>query len=127
MANELNITTSLRYSKNGVEVNRNISTVRDVTGDGMVHNIQAIGATEEALVIGDVGISGYILLKNLSTTATILVGRMISATFESFVKLLPGDSALLRLDDGTSPYTANDPYAISDIAGANLEYWLIAN
>lgn len=117
MANELQISCSLQYAKgNFAALNRTFSNLlRDVTGTNMVHNIQAVGTSEEALVIGDIGTPGYMICKNLDATNFVEI-RPGTGTADA-IKLKPGDVALFRC--------AAAPWAIADTAGVELEYYIV--
>lgn len=133
MANELNQTVSFKYSKNGIELARQIGTSVTVNDDYFIHNIQSVGSiAEEALSLGEMTYAdtGYVLIKNLDSvldeylapnTNFITIGRLVSATYAPFIKLKPGETALFRLDNTSAPY------AKADSATIKLEYWIISD
>lgn len=123
MASELTATCNFRYSKNGVELARNISAVVDISGNYINYAVQNIGTTEEALVLNDVtfGTAGYILVKNLDSTNYVTLGRLVTAVYQPFTKLKAGEVALFRLDQTSAPY------AKANASACNLEYWLLVD
>jgi len=118
MANELTLTAALGYAKGTfTNLTRSFTNVsRDVAGSNPIYNVQAVGTSAEALLVGDVGTAGYILLRNLDATNFVEVRD--GAGGADVVKLKPGDIAMFRLATST-------PFVIADTAGINLEYWLI--
>jgi hypothetical protein len=117
MANELTVSCSVRLNKNSREVNKSYGGVQiDVTGDNPITNIQNIGTSEEAIVVGDVGTAGYFMAKNLDDTnyVTIRAGAGVA----DLVKLKAGEVCLFRL-------AMNGPYAIADTAACDLEVTVI--
>lgn len=88
---------------------------RDVTGTNAVSNVQVVGTSEEALVIGDIGTPGYMICKNLDATNFVEI-RPGTGTADA-IKLKPGDIACFRC--------AAAPWAIADTAPVELEYTII--
>ena len=119
MANELTVGGSLvfddgtRYypfGKAGVLIT--------VVGDTCIRNKQAIGAAEETVLFGDVAKGGYFMAYNGHATAVIQIRADTGET--DLIRLEPGDiCGPMRIDDGATPY------AISSVAGAELEYMII--
>ncbi len=90
----------------------------DVAGKNYIHNTQNIGATEEALLLGDATVGGWFMAVNRHATAVISLRQATSAS--DMVDLKPGEPCLFRLSaDATAPF------AISTVAGAELEYVLV--
>ena len=119
MANELTVSCSLRFSKSGREADKAYGGIQlDVTGTKPMSHTQTIGTSEEALVVGDVGTPGYIIIKNLDDTNYVTIRA--SAGAADVVKLLAGEVALFRL-------AAAAPYAIANTANCDLEYTVIPN
>lgn len=117
MANELTVSCSVRFSKSGREADKAYGGIQiDVTGTRVISNTQTVGTSEEALVIGDVGTAGYIIVKNLDSTNYVTI-RGASAAVDC-VKLKSGEVALFRLASST-------PYAIANTAPVDIEYVLI--
>jgi len=120
MAGELTTAVSFRYSKNGVELARSIGGTIDVSGNAFCYAIQNIGTTEENLIVNDVSTNGYCIVKNVDATNYVTLGKTISAVYQPFLKIKPGESQLIRFDSGTIQAKANT-------AAINLEYWLISD
>ena len=117
MADEITLDCSLLYEKNGVRITPPLGQLSiDVAGNELVHQVQLIGITEEAIYMGsDVGTPGIAVFKNLDPTNFISIRR---ATGEgNFLKILPGEHAVLRL-------VAAAPFAIADTAACRMEYWI---
>jgi len=119
MANELTATCSLRFSKGGREVSKSYSGVQiDVSGDKWVFGVQEIGTSEEAIDVGDIGTTGFLIAKNLDSTNFISI-RPGTGT-ANLVKLKAGEPCMFRL-------ALNGPWAISDTAACDLEYLILEN
>jgi hypothetical protein len=88
-----------------------------MAGDQMISNVQIIGTSSEALVLGDVTTVGYVYLKNLDPTNFVSVSVITPAVAStSFCKLLPGDMTIIKAV-GTSPTLT----AIADTGSVNLQ------
>ena len=119
MANELTLSASVSYEKGNVEeISRAISSLlATVSGSGFIHNVQAIGTSEEALNLAAVTIAGgWAFLKNLDDTNYLEV-RSGTGASNDIIRLNAGEFALLRWG---SDITA--PYAIANTAECLLEY-----
>ena len=114
MANEISISIEFSYSKNG-EIQKDESFLVTVSGDSYIHGVQDIGfATEEAVVTpADIGTAGWCVVKNLDDTNYITLG----ATGSLNLKLLPGETAIFRLNAAL--------YAQANTAACALEYIII--
>ena len=118
MANELTVSASLSFSKSGVEASLSYGGLRfTVTGAKATRIVQAIGTSEEALDLGDVGTSGYILIKNLDSTNYVSI-RPGTGT-ANCIKLKAGEIAMFRIETA--------PWAIANTAACNVEFLLIEN
>ena len=94
MANEITITTGIQIQKGSL--NRLIPTrsfSADMAGTRVIQNVQAVGTTHEALVVGDLASAGYCTITNLSTTNYAELGVDVAATFYPVVRIDPGKSA----------------------------------
>lgn len=121
MANELTVSASLRYSKNGVNIDSDdfgaAGVQIDVTGTEILRHVQLVGTSEEALYVGaDIGTPGYVLMKNLDPTNYVSV-RAASGVAD-LIKLSPGEIALFRLQ-------STAPYVIANTAACRLAYIVI--
>jgi len=118
MANEITITLQMLLNNGGVTDNHSSGSIAiDQTSAKMIRNVQTIGTTEEALVLGDVVTPGYCVVINLDVTNFVELGVFgfidgIGTTgFIGFLKLNPGEQALFRLST-TAPYAKADTVAV---------------
>lgn len=112
MANEISASASLSAGKNGVALSNSFSRSADMSGDEMIANIQNVGTTAEAVVLGDISTIGFLLIKNLDDTNFVEIDA--ANTFDKFPqKLLAGDFVLLK------PQTTTI-YAKANTAACNL-------
>ena len=119
MANELTVSCSVRFSKSGREHDKAYGGLQiDVTGTNVICNTQTVGTSEEALVVGDVGTAGYMIIKNLDATNYVTLRASTGAA--DTVKLKAGEVAMYRL-------AANAPFAIANTAPCDVEYLLFPN
>lgn len=118
MANEAQIVAQLTFAKGSIGTQQLISSAvnRDVAGTAYLRNVQSVGTTTEALLLGDVGTPGYCLFHNLDPTNFITVAP--NNTDAPTVKLAPGDWALFR-------FAAAAPFVKADTASCQLEYFLL--
>ena len=66
------------------------------TSDIAAEVVNVVGTTEAAIDAGGIADPAMIIIKNLSTTATVEVGRYISGTFTAVMgSLRPGDPAMV--------------------------------
>lgn len=119
MADELTLSGSLSFLKNGVKVALDLSTLEfDVSGDDYIHATQTIGTSEEALGIGDLGTLGWALIVNRDDTNFVEVRPGTGVA--DLIKIKAGEFALFR-------FTMNTPYMIADTASVLIEYVIIEN
>jgi hypothetical protein len=118
MADEISVSLSLVVTKGNMSYSRKIAAQKaTMSGDGVSGGTQTVGsAAEEILVGADLTTPGWGFFRNLDSTETVLMGREISAVFEPFIKLLPGEAVVIRLD--TLPVYA----AVEGTGSAILEY-----
>lgn len=118
MANELSIQAVLSYAKGTIASHAwNTGTItRNVSGTNYVRNVQAVGTAEEALILGDVGTLGYILMKNLD--ATNYVEYQSGTGVAAAIKLKAGDVALFRAGSAA-------PFVKANTSTVNIEYIII--
>lgn len=117
MADELTLDCAVSYSKGGVSVAPTLGELLvTVSGTELIHEIQLIGTTEEAIGMpADVATPGYAVFFNRDATNYVSIRR---ATGEgNMIKLKPGEYAIFRLE-------ATAPYAIANTAACRLEYWI---
>jgi hypothetical protein len=117
MANEIQINLSLNASKNGAQVAGSTLLSIDMSGDQFISNVQIIGTSNEALVVGDVTTVGFVSVKNLDTTNYLEV-FLDNANAQLVAKLLPGEACLFK--PGTVTL-----YARANTAACNAQVILI--
>lgn len=116
MANELNVSISLSFSKGGAKINKSYSDAVTVTGDAFVSGILEVGTSEETLTqLNELGTPGFLLLKNLDSTNYIEFG---STTGVYDIKLKAGEIAIFRHNSATA-------YAKANTAACLVEYTMI--
>lgn len=116
MANELTVTCTLEFLKSGIAATESLTKTLTVTGSKYVRGVQAIGTSEEALGIGDLGTLGYCILINRDATNFVEV-RMGSSAAD-VIKIKAGEFALFRM-------AGNTPYMIADTGTCNVEFIII--
>lgn len=113
MANEINISTSISATKNGVTLSNNSSKTLDMAGDQMISNVQIVGITYEAALLGDVVTIGYVFIKNMDTTNFIEVDS--ATAMNAFPqKLKAGEFCILKPETATI-------YLKADTAPCNVQ------
>lgn len=119
MAAELLLQGSLKFSKGGANFEANFASgYFDVAGSAGNKQVQAIGITDETLVLGDVSSIGYVALKNLDTTNSILIGS--DGTLYPFILRANGGWAIVE-------WNAAAIHAKANVAPCNLEYTIISD
>ncbi len=116
MANEITVTTGLRWSKSGAAISFTCSNSYNQAGEQAIESVQIIGASSEAVNLGDVTTVGYMGFKNLNADggATIHISTINPAVAgTSTYSLAPGDGVSLI---GTQTAW----YAISSTGSSNL-------
>ena len=86
-----------------------------VTGNQIMDNVQSIGTSEEAILLGDVATGGYWFVQNMDGTNFVELRSGTGAT--DFIKLLAGEWAIFR-----TSADASAPYAIADTASCNVRF-----
>ena len=85
-------------------------------GTNSIGNVQNIGTTTEAIVLGDVTTIGYLMLINLDATNFVSVGLATPVTTgpgNAFAKLLPGEFCII-------PTRQTVIYALADTAACDV-------
>lgn len=94
MANEITITSGLQIIKGSLRsIIGPTSVTADLTGSRLIRNVQAVGTTHEALVVGDLASAGYCTITNLDTTNYAELGVDVSGTFYGVVRVDAGKVA----------------------------------
>ncbi len=118
MAGELKINIEFIYSKSGVDVDWYEKSSFTVSGDQLLQNIQTIGTSEEAILLGDVAAGGYVMMKNLDDTNFVEIRQGTGK--DDLIRLEPSDVTVFRLTDD-----ATAPYAIADTGDCDVRYIVI--
>jgi hypothetical protein len=121
-ADELQLSVGWQYDKNGRKRILGVtSTNYDVTGNGVIENVQTIStaAAGDALTMGGVTNAGFAWFNNLSTNRTIQIGCYdVNTNFLAFLSLSPGEKAECWLATST-------PRAKAITASAKLDYVIV--
>ena len=120
MADELTLRASISFEKGTKSAAEALAPFTvDVAGGNYLDNVQNVGfAAEEALLLADITVGGYVWLRNLDATNFISVRQGTGTT--NMIQLKPGDFALFRLSPDTTA-----PYVIADTGACELEVLLI--
>ena len=86
-----------------------------VAGAQIMDNVQNVGTTEEAILLGDVAAGGIVFAQNLDSTNFVSIRSGTGAT--NLIRINPGEWALFRLSGDASA-----PFAIADTAGVNVRF-----
>jgi hypothetical protein len=120
MANILQITSGANFTIDGVLEYQDITRQQSITltGDTVVRIRQTIGfAAHEALVTTDLSSYGWGRFWNKDDANFVQVGTDVSAAFEPFLELLPGEwSGWMRFPSGIVLYAKADTGAV-DLVG----------
>lgn len=120
MANEITVAASLAFSKSSSNDLLNFAAATfTLTGSKYMHARQAIGNSEEAIVLGEVtGGGGWFLGVNRDSTNSIHIRQATGAA--NFCTLGPGECCLFRWST-----TSTAPFAISSASTPELEYLIL--
>lgn len=119
MANELTLNASMVYA-DSEDTDLSLAIVdllATVSSKLPIQRKQNIGTSEEAISLGETTAPGWALF--LNRDATNFINLKVATSGAIFAKLKPGEFCLLRLGSG-----AQAPYAISDTAACQLEYFI---
>ena len=118
MANEVTVSASLKFVKNGITRLRESGSLQfDVAGTNSLEHVQSIPTAGAAITLGGITVGGYCFMKNLDATNFIEVAfsTTTSDASEHVIKLIPGDIALFRIHPEMTA-----PFAQSDTASCDL-------
>lgn len=100
MANEITLTSKMSVSKGNFVTALEVSGLkRTQDAIGATQGVLSIGTSEETISAGDVGTLGYAMFRNLDETNYVDIGPD-STGLVGFIRLEPGDVAMLRLKPG---------------------------
>lgn len=102
MANEINVSMSLRVRNGNADESFSVSGAQfSQTVQGSAGGIISVGTATETITLGDVTTAGYAAFRNLSTatagTAYIAIGSYDGTTVHELVALRRGQPALIPL------------------------------
>ena len=118
MANELVISTlTINFDKSGSPSIEAVPAALSITVSGaqLMDNVQNIGTSEEAILLGDVATGGYWFVQNLDSTNFVELRSGTGAT--DFIRLNAGEWAIFRTSSD-----ATAPYAIADSSACNVRF-----
>jgi hypothetical protein len=94
MANEITMASGLTVQKGSLNFQIPLNSVQvDLTGSRVIRNVQAVGTSYEAIVVGDLASAGVAYFRNLDTTNYVEIGVEVSAAFYALVRLNAGETA----------------------------------
>jgi hypothetical protein len=117
MANEISISLSVACTKNGATVTGTGSNTITMAGDQFLSNVQIVGTSSEAIVVGDVSTVGFVFCKNLDATNYVEVS-LDNSQVNLVAKLLAGESCLFK--PGTTTL-----FAKANTSACNLQVVLL--
>lgn len=119
MADEVTLDATLNYadSESADETLSVAALLASVATKKYTKAKQSIGTSEEAINLGEVTAPGWALFVNRAIANFIEL--RVGSGGAKFAKLKPGEFAFLRLGSG-----AQVPFAISDTAASQLEYFV---
>ena len=115
MANEITVVATLKYAKNKSAAQLATSHNADQSGDKYEAGIQTVGTVEEQLTKGDVGVIGYLAVRNTDAVNFVQLG---SSAGNYSLKLLAGKGAVI-------PWSGSAVYAKADTTAVDVEYLII--
>ena len=118
MANELSLSgLTIAFTKSNVpSVSFTAPTITPtVSGTQIMDNVQAVGTSEEAILLGDVAAGGWVYAQNMDTTNFVSLRAATGAA--NFIQLNAGEYCLFRLSTGASA-----PFAIADTGAVNVRF-----
>lgn len=115
MANEIQYSFTLQFSKGGAADSKTASANVTVTGNDYVRGTQVVGTTDETISLGDIGTPGWCFLHNLDGTNYVEAGP--DGT-NYFVKCKAGEYAMFRVGSAAVHVKANT-------ASCSVEYMII--
>ena len=114
MANELTLSgLTIAFTKSGSpSVSLSPASVSiTVSGSEIMDNVQSVGTTEEALLLGDVAAGGICFVQNLDSANFASIRSGTAAT--NLIRVNAGEWALFRMSgDATAPFAIADTAAV---------------
>lgn len=124
MANEIACTLSLNIAKGGASIAAAPSGQGDMSGDQFISNVQIVGTTTEAALIGDVTTIGGVMIRNLDPTNFVLVSLATPAIVGTCFAKLKANTATSGATPGSWLYLPTPQtviYLIADTAPCNVQ------
>lgn len=115
MANELELTSIVKYNKAGIKADLSLSSRVDIAGNKIYEGVQEIGTSVTDIEVGSVTLDGaYIVIENLDDSMTISVEDAAAVVFCTIpprgsagpIKAATG-IAKLKSTHATDPVSAN--------------------
>ncbi len=114
MANEIRATGNLQISKDGFTITGNNTKTITMEGTQYIGNIQSIGTSYEAVVIGDLSDVRYIYIYNQSDNE---IQVSVNPDSQSYCQLLPKDVLLMPFSASVMPTI----FLKADEAGSDVQ------
>ena len=96
-----NVIRTIMSVTNFVEGTQSYGTIPQLTEDVVTYSsklhqtVQVVGTTYEAISAGDTPDDAMVIIRNLSTTATVSVGVEVTAVFYPLIDIPPGETSKL--------------------------------
>lgn len=117
MADEIAVSVMLRVENGSLSFKKALAGLTfDQSSAKMIHSVQNVGTSEEAVDLGDVATPGWALFINRDDTNYVTIRD--GSGGDDVVKLEAGEFALFRLATAT-------PYAIANTAACDVEYVIL--
>lgn len=116
MADEIRISTTIRYTKSGTAASHTQSFTADQTGDKYQAGVQSVGTAEESMDKGDIGTIGFFAFRNVDATNYVQFGI---TTGVYSIKCLAGQGGLVSWNSSTAPY------AKANTAAVEVDYLMV--
>lgn len=100
---------NLRYDSTSLTIDM------DVPSNKAAMNVQRVGTTAEAVILGDVTDCGVAYFRNLEATNFVEIGTGTGGSFVAFARLNAGEAAFV-------PLSTDAPTARFDTAEGSLQY-----
>lgn len=115
MASEETVSITYIVSKGGASDGLFATFVKTLAGTRFMHNVQSVGTSEEALVLGEIVPGGMFVAKNLDATNPIAIKAASGAT--PLVTLPAGTACAFQLHS-----SASAPFVQATTGACLLEY-----
>lgn len=120
MSNEITWTSNFSCTNGAYSDKWSIGTSRiDQGSQGASAGIMSTSTSAANVPYGSVSSVGWLLLCNIDASHNIDVGINVSATFEPFATLLPGENAIFRVKSGIQIQLQ------SQSGVPNCQFWLL--